>query len=109
METNYPLYLVFYIDRETMQNPEIIRPYVNSINDILHEKNANTIAIFLPTDGEERVECINPVVVPEVDMANINQIIQDVIKNFDIGQMRDKKITTNPCECGRNPDGTCKC
>jgi len=83
-ENNYPLIIVFYLDSEIMGNKDIMVPFSESINDILAEKNANAIALFLPTKGEERVECINPTVVSEADMSKVNKMIEDIKRNFSI-------------------------
>lgn len=87
--TNYPLILVFYIDRDTMRNPQIVQPFVDSVNDMLHEKDANAMAFFLPTDGDERIECINPKVIEPVEMGRINKIVEDLTKSFDMGPKND--------------------
>lgn len=83
MEKTYPLIIVFYLDR-AMMSTEIMRPFADSINDVIAKKNANAIALFIPTDGEERVECINPTVVSEPDMIKINNMIEDIKKSFSI-------------------------
>jgi hypothetical protein len=85
MGNNYPLIIVFYLDRELMMQREIIEPFSQSVNDALVKKDANAIAFFLPTDGEERVECINPLVTPEVEMEKINKMVEDIKTNFSIG------------------------
>jgi hypothetical protein len=85
-EKSYPLILVFYLDREMMKNKEIMQPFASSVNNIINVKNFNAIAFFLPTDGEERVECINPLVTPEVEMEKINNLINDISKTFSIGE-----------------------
>lgn len=90
MEKGYPLMLVFYLDREMMMNPDIIQPFANSVNDALSQREANAMAFFIPTDGEERIECINPVQVAEADMERINKIVEDLTKNFDVGQGADE-------------------
>lgn len=82
--------VVFYLDREMMMNPDIIQPFANSVNDALLQKEANAMAFFIPTDGEERIECINPVQVAEADMERINKIVEDLTKNFDVGQGADE-------------------
>ena len=89
MEKGYPLIIVMYLDREMMTNADIIKPFADSVNDALAEREANAMAFFLPTDGEERIECINPVQVAEAEMENINKIVEDLTKNFDIGQGAD--------------------
>lgn len=85
----HPLVLVFYLDREMMQNPEIINPFAQSINHMINYKNMNAIALFMPTDGEERVECLNPVVVPKLEMDKITKMIEEISKQFGIGDEID--------------------
>jgi len=84
MEKNYPLIIVFYLDGEMMKQKENITPFVEAVNNMLHQKNANALAFFLPTSGEERIECISPVIVKEADMEKINTIIEDIKTNFSV-------------------------
>jgi hypothetical protein len=79
---NNPLIIVFYVEREYMRNTTMMTDYVEDINNKL--VNKNTIAFFLPTDGESRIECINPVVIKEADMDKINTIIEDIKTNFSV-------------------------
>ena len=130
MKENYPLIIVFYLDAEMMKVKEIIQPFADSVNTMLAHKNANAMAFFIPTKGEERVECINPSIIAEADMAKINAMVEDIKKNFAIGEeinvddedidMTDEEIVEEiakiaeilnekPCDCGNNPDGKCKC
>lgn len=89
MENGYPLMLVFYLDREMMANEEIMQIMAQQVNDAIAERQANAMAFFLPTDGEERIECINPIQIEETEMSRINKIVEDLTKNFDIGQGAD--------------------
>ena len=82
---NHPLILVFYLDRDMMNNPQIIQPFADSVNNILAQKDANAIAFFLPTDENERIECINPKQVEPAEMDRINTIVADLVENFDMG------------------------
>lgn len=112
--TNYPLVIVFYLDHELMSNPQIIKPFAESVNQMIAYKNANALAFFLPTKGEDRVEVLNPVVINETDMEKINKIVDDIKTSFSIGVVIDvpnEEITLDekPCNCGNNPDGSCKC
>jgi len=130
MKENYPLIIVFYLDAEMMQVKEIIQPFADSVNTLLAHKNANAMAFFIPTKGEERVECINPSIIAEADMVKINEMVEDIKKSFAIGEdltdldedieMTDEEIVQEiakmadvlnekPCDCGNNPDGKCKC
>lgn len=113
MEKTYPLIIVFYLDRAMMQS-DIMRPFADSMNDVIAKKNANAIALFIPTDGEERVECINPVIVAEADMSKINQMIEDIKKSFAINEEIDKEFKNTeitpdakPCNCENG--GKCNC
>jgi hypothetical protein len=83
---NQPLVLVFYIKRDVMTQQSIIQPFVDSVNDLLERKNANIIAFFLPTDGDERIESLNPVQLKETEMEKINKLIEDLSNQFDINQ-----------------------
>jgi len=109
MDKQTPLILVFYLDSELMRTPDIIKPFTESVNDVLAIKEANAIAFFVPTEGEERIECINPVMLKEADMERINKLIEDIKTNFSIGDDLEITLDSKPCECGLNPDGSCKC
>lgn len=89
METQYPLLIVFYLDREMMSQGDIMEIMAQQVNDAIAQRNANAIAFFMPTDGVERIECINPIQVEETEMSRINKIVEDLTKNFDIGQGAD--------------------
>jgi hypothetical protein len=102
MEKGYPLMIVFYLDREMMMNPDVIQPFAESVNDALAQREANAMAFFIPTDGEERIECINPMQVEETEMGRINGIVQDLVKSFDIGQGADEGKNDSSAEV--NPD-----
>lgn len=88
-EKQYPLILVFYLDREMMKQKEILQPFASSVNNLINIKKLNAMAFFLPTDGEERVECINPVTVPKDDMEKINKMVEDIRTQFSIGEKFD--------------------
>jgi hypothetical protein len=82
----HPLVLVFYLDREMMGNDEIVKQFSESINQMIIIKKLNALAFFLPTDGEERIECINPLIAPKEEMDRITKIIDDIKNQFDIGK-----------------------
>ena len=110
---NYPLIIVFYLDADMMKVKDIIQPFAESINKMLAEKNANALAFFLPTEGEERVECINPIIMKETDMVKVNQMIEDIKQNFSVGvdfdsDVPDIEITPDKKDCTCN-GGECDC
>lgn len=80
-----PLILVFYIFNETMGNPDIIGPFMDSIKVYIESKDYEIMSLFLPTDTEERVECINPVIATKEQIEKINSLISDIEDKFEIG------------------------
>jgi hypothetical protein len=94
MNENQPLILVFYIDKTTITTPEIIQPFINSVNEMVERKNANIITFFVPAaEGtHERIEAINPIMVAPAEMDKINKIVEDIKRSFDIGQGADDFI-----------------
>ena len=98
MEKTYPLIIVFYLDAEMMKMPEIITPFADSVNEMLAHKQSNVLAFFIPTQGEERVECLNPTIMAEADMEKINKMVEDIKENFAVGidiNVKDEEITLN--------------
>jgi len=90
MSKQTPLCLVFYIDRELAGNKQIMGILNTNLNTLIAEKGDNIYAWYLPTDGEERIECINPVLYSESDMEPVNKLIADIKAKFDIGQGADE-------------------
>ncbi len=88
MNTNkqHPLILVFYLDRELLSKPEIRDVFAKSVNEIIERKKLNVVSFFLPTDGEDRIECINPVMVKEADMEKINKMVEDISNQFSLNE-----------------------
>jgi hypothetical protein len=85
-ENQHPLVVVFYLDRELMSNRDIMIPFTESIDRMIEQKKLNMVCFFLPTDGEEHVECINPAIVSQEKMNEIDQLMSDIKKNFSIGE-----------------------
>jgi len=85
-----PVVLVFYLDRALMSSGEIIQPFVEAVNQSIAEREANMMAFFLPTDGQERVECINPLLATPDEKTRITEMIDEISKSFDIGQGADE-------------------
>lgn len=89
-KTEQPLVLVFYLDRDLMGTPDIIQPFANSVNTAIAQREANAMAFFLPTDGPERVDCINPLLATPEEKERITKLIDDIEKNFSIDTQKDE-------------------
>lgn len=91
-QTN-PIILVFYMDREVFipegNQPPLIQYLSKTIEQVIEERKMNAVAFFLPTDTEERIECINPAIVPADAMEKINKMVKDIQDNFSIGGKLD--------------------
>lgn len=81
---NHPLILAFYLNKEMLNNVELTREYVNSVNDMIAKKEYNVMAFFMPTEGDDRLECLNPLTMTEELKAKVYPIIEDIQKSFDI-------------------------
>lgn len=90
---SYPLILVFYLDRGLMENRQIMGEFASHVNDMIALREANAMAFFIPTDGEERIECINPVQIEPAKMEKIMKMVDNIAENFlDIGNGADDGI-----------------
>jgi hypothetical protein len=70
-------------------NTELTSEYVKSVNDLIATKEYNVMAFFMPTDGDDRLECLNPIVMTEELKAEVYPIIEDIKKSFDIEEKKD--------------------
>lgn len=82
----HPLILIFYLDRELMKQREIMQSFADSVNQDILDRGANIMAYFIPTDDDERIECINPLIATDEEKVTIKALIDDISKNFDINQ-----------------------
>lgn len=110
MKTEHPLIIVFYMDRDMMAS-DFMPHYVESVNQMIADKKLNMLAFFIPcAEGEqERLECINPIIVDENEMTKITKLVSDIKNQFSINadiNLPDVEITLdNKCDCNDN----CEC
>jgi len=113
MEKQHPLIIVFYLAADMMSQPNIIQPFAESVNHMLLTKEANALAFFIPTKGEERIECINPAIVEAADMDKIMNIVKDLTESFNVGEeipVPDTDIESDvKCDCGDKLMTDCDC
>lgn len=95
-----PLVLVFYLDRDMMENSkEAVQAFGDNVNSVISQKNANIISFFMPTDKEERVECINPVAISEQEKKSVNEMVDEIREAFDM-QNKDPNVEDQDHEEG---------
>jgi hypothetical protein len=81
-----PLILVFYIFRDVLSNPEIREQYSKSVEEYFNHKGDDVRIFFIPTDTEERLECVNPKFIE--DKNTYEQLVKDLEEvklKFDVG------------------------
>jgi len=87
-----PLILVFYMYHETLVQGDMMKVISEAVEESLKKKGVNAVCFYVPTKDNERVECINPVLATEEQIEQINKLIEDIEKNFDIGQVDAEKL-----------------
>jgi hypothetical protein len=97
-EQGNPLILVFYVDKLMfMPGQQGQKPMINhvsqSVDMVIKQKEMNAVAFFLPTSTYERIECINPAIVPQDFMDKINRMVKDIEKQFGIGGQLEEDPT----------------
>jgi hypothetical protein len=81
-----PLILVFYLDRELFQQRDGVALYGERVKNYFDEVGDNVRLFFMPTDTEERIECINPIYIDDENEFNkLNDLIQKVSEVFQMG------------------------
>jgi hypothetical protein len=93
METEKePLILVFYIYRDVLAQKDIRDEYINGVKKHFEDIKIKATFFFLPTDTEERIECLNPRFIEDQnEVEKLKRILEDVEKRFEI----DTKSTDN--------------
>jgi len=79
-----PLILVIYMDRMVLSDHESMEIISENLKAALEAKGVNAVTLFVPTETQERIECINPVIATEEQITKINKLIADIEIAFDI-------------------------
>ncbi len=81
-----PLILVFYIFRDVLSNPEIREQYAKSVEEYFNKKGDDVRIFFIPTDTEERLECVNPKFIDDKNTYDkLVKDLEEVKLKFDVG------------------------
>ena len=86
IKADEPLILVFYLHESNFVNQEAIKVYSENVKNYFDENGDNVRLFFMPTSGEERIECINPVYITEkTEIEKLNKLTEEVEKLFQVG------------------------
>ena len=82
---NDPLILVFYIDRDTLSRSKIRETYMSGVSKYFDDLKIQSAIFFMPTTGDERIECINPKYIEDKnEIEKLKKVLVDVERIFQI-------------------------
>ena len=80
-----PLILVFYLARDMFSSPDVMSNYTNSIKNYFDENEDDVRLFFFPTDGDEKLECVNPVYFDsDEEKKKLDKLLGLAEKQFDL-------------------------
>jgi hypothetical protein len=86
IKTDDPLILVFYLDAGAFAEQEMVKAYSENVKEYFDENGDNVRLFFMPTTGEERIECINPAYLTDkTEIDKLNTLTKEVEKLFQVG------------------------
>ena len=86
IKTDDPLILVFYLDAGVFAEQEMVKAYSENVKNYFDENGDNIRLFFMPTSGEERIECINPTYLTDkTEIDKLNALTEEVEKLFQVG------------------------
>jgi len=86
LKKDEPLILVFYLDRGLWQDRQMVATYGENVKKYFDSTGDDVRLFFLPTDNEERIECINPVYITEQkEMEKLNKLTDSLEEMFQVG------------------------
>ena len=84
--TDTPLILVFYLDRPSFIEKELVKSYGENVKRYLEDQGDNVRLFFMPTDGEEKIVCINPLYIKdEEEFEKLNTLVHQLEEKFQMG------------------------
>lgn len=84
MNKEHPLILVYYASEDLRREPNVLKTILEQINMYIESNKWNIMFITLPTGGEDRLECINPVILSDEQKESVNKIISDIKRGFNL-------------------------
>jgi hypothetical protein len=81
-----PLILVFYLDRQLFTNKEMLELYSKQVKSYFDETGTDVRLFFMPTENNERIECINPVYIDnQNDHDKLLNLVDQLSLLFQVG------------------------
>jgi hypothetical protein len=86
LKKDEPLILVFYLSRDLWSDRAMVTSYGENVKKYFDSTGDDVRLFFLPTDNEERIECINPLyITDQKDMEKLNKLTDELEELFQVG------------------------
>ena len=80
------LILVFYLDQSNFVQQDLLKAYSENVKRYFDENGDNVRLFFVPTNGQEKIECINPVYLTDrSEIDKLNDLTSKLEEMFQVG------------------------
>ena len=80
------LILVFYLDQSNFVQQDLLKAYSENVKRYFDDNGDNVRLFFIPTKGQEKIECINPVYLTDrSDIDKLNDLTSKLEEMFQVG------------------------
>ncbi len=80
------LILVFYLDQSNFVQQDLLKAYSENVKRYFDDNGDNVRLFFIPTKGQEKIECINPVYLTDrSEIDKLNDLISKLEEMFQVG------------------------
>lgn len=80
------LILVFYLDQSNFVQQDLLKAYSENVKRYFDENGDNVRLFFIPTNGQEKIECVNPVYLTDrSEIDKLNDLTSKLEEMFQVG------------------------
>jgi hypothetical protein len=80
------LILVFYLDESNFSQQDLLKAYSESVKRYFDENGDNVRLFFIPTKGQEKIECVNPIYLTDrSEIDKLNDLTSKLEEMFQVG------------------------
>lgn len=80
------LILVFYLDQSNFVQQDLLKAYSENVKRYFDDNGDNVRLFFIPTKGQEKIECINPVYLTDrSEIDKLNDLTSKLEEMFQVG------------------------
>ena len=80
------LILVFYLDESNFSQQDLLKAYSENVKRYFDENGDNVRLFFIPTKGQEKIECVNPIYLTDrSEIDKLNDLTSKLEEMFQVG------------------------